>query len=573
MENRFLKKRFYSFKEKLVMAFIIVGILPLLILSIYNLCFIYGSTKDGIEQYTLSNMQTSEALINNSMIGFKNMVEFIANSEEVKNVMIKEQEKISKGEYFDDTQKLYNITTTLAATLPIQMPIHIVDNNKKSRFSTTNYYKPIYEDSRGDFYKIMDMNEDNVAKQIHRRFDQSISKDVVMVMGKSIIDKSTGNHLGYIIIEVLDEYFQNFIENISFFDNTNVYMIDNKGYIVTDNLYKNKTGYELGIKNNNNVQKVNDFKKLYYFSKGSGNIKIVSIIPLKNLFKELYKNIKFSFALTIIVIMLGVVMIIIFSRLISKPIHEMNLMMVEVEEGNRNVQVNYTRNDEIGELCFRFNEMIREINRLIDEDYNKKLLIKQAEFKALKAQVNPHFLYNTLGAINWMAKLGEKEGVIEMTNALSKFFRYSSKNNDDKVLVEEELNQIKNYLTIQSYRYKDKLNVTFDVDKNILNETMLKLMLQPIVENAIVHGLEPKLGEWSLVIRGYIEGSFIVFKVIDNGIGLGNSKKHGEGIGVKNLDERIKIYYGKKFGVKSYIKDGLTVFEIVFPKREGNSSD
>ncbi len=247
--------------------------------------------------------------------------------------------------------------------------------------------------------------------------------------------------------------------------------------------------------------------------------------------------------------------------------------MKEVELGNRDVYVDFNSNDETGLLVKRFNNMIKEINRLIEADYKKQILIQQTEFKALKAQINPHFLYNALNSISWMARLGLNNEVEDMTNALSKFFRYSISNTGEIVEVKQEIEQINNYLKIQKNRYRDKLSISIEVSEEILNLKILKLILQPLVENAIIHGLEPKIDSGKLIIKGFIKDNLLIFKIIDDGIGFGQSKHNGEGIGISNVNKRIKIYYGKDYGVTYSNINGLTEALIRIPKDGGVNND
>ena len=561
-----MSKRYHTFKKKLTLAFILVGVCPLLIFGIYNIIYVYKSTEKEIREFTVSNMETSIRNINKSMIGFRNMVDVVSTNKEIIKILNKDN-KVKKSERFEDTQKLYSVTSSLISTMPLKMPIHIVDKNGISRYSSTKYYKPIYEDTKEDFYKILNKEPDSVHQKIYRRYDQTLGGDVVFILGKAVLDKNK-NVVGYVIIEILDKYFDQYINNISFFKETNVYITEFNGNIITDKLNKGDTG-----KNINKVLNSIEKENLYYSSDISGRFEIISTIPKTSLYGELYKNIKVFIIVFLVTVTLAVIVIYFLSKRISEPIHEMSMAMKKVENGNRDVKVEYIGDDELGELCNKFNNMILEINRLIEEDYNKRLLIRQAEFKALKSQVNPHFLYNSLATINWMVKLGEKEKVIKMIDALSKLFRYSCKNNNDTVLIRDEINGIKNYLIIQECRYDGKLKVTLDIHKDIENKKIIKLILQPIVENAIIHGLSNKIGDWVLVIKGYIKGSEIIFEVKDNGVGVGNSNHSGEGIGVLNVDERIKIQYGKNYGICNYEEDGFTIFKINIPIEEAKDEE
>lgn len=564
MYNQIMVKRYQTFKDRITIAFIIVAICPFLIFGIYNLIYTYNSTKEEVEKFTLSSIKNSSENITNSMTGFSNMVDFIASNKEIIDI-VKKCNKGNEEEGFKDTQKLYNITSTLISTMPMKMPIHIIDKNKISRYSSTSYYKPIYKDVYFDFYKVLDDEENRVHQKIYRKFDSELDQDVVLVLGKAIVDNDK-KIIGYIVIEILEKYFNQYIDDVTFFKDSNVYVTDINNKIIVDRNHIENVG-----KNLNKV--VNKKDIIYYSSKNRKKFNVISTIPKKDLYYELLNNIKVFFILIIIVIILGIIVIYNLSRKISDPVHEMSEVIKKIESGNRNIKVKYSGNDEIGELCNKFNSMIQEINRLIEEDYNKKILINQAKFNALKAQINPHFLYNALGTINWIVKLDEKDKVIKMINALSRLFRYLCRNGEEEVLIEEELKAIDNYLYIQKIRYEDRLNIEYLINEEIKKYKMVRLTLQPIVENAIVHGLSNKSGKWKLIINGEIEGKYIVFKIKDNGVGLGNSKHTGEGVGIDNVDTRIKIQYGEEYGI-SYEKDGeLTVFVIKIPLREAANEE
>lgn len=564
-----------SFKKKLYTAFFMVGIIPLIILCIYEFTFIIKNTESNIESYTKSNIEIASELIDSNVDTYTKMVSFIADNEEVQNIL--EKDRLKGGKSFEDTQELYKITRALMATQAKDIPLHIVNVDKKSRFSTTDYYSPIYLDDRGDFYERLAINEGLVVTQIHRRVEGSESKDTVLVIGKAIVDKNSKALIGYIIADVYDSYFDNIFSSISIAKGTNIILMDSNGYIITDKINKSDTGFRFNNKYLNSLEKEKGIFNLklknkayrgYFTTTKATEIKVLEIIPRNYFFYEALDNMKFLIVLGVFVILAATVSCLELSKRISKPIVDMTSIMKKVEGGDRSVLVSATEEDEIGQLARSFNDMLKEINRLIDEDYKKELLLQQAEFKALKAQVNPHFLYNALGSINWMARLGEKDSVIETTEALAKFFRYNVNNIEDMVYVRQEIEQINNYLTIQKQRYKDRFTIDILVEKEILELKILKLMLQPLVENAIVHGLEPKRGNGKLRIEGYAELDLICFNVIDDGVGVGNSNTKGEGIGIDNVDKRVKLYYGREYGVNQIEENGQTIFSIKIPKKE-----
>lgn len=219
-----------------------------------------------------------------------------------------------------------------------------------------------------------------------------------------------------------------------------------------------------------------------------------------------------------------------------------------------------------------------------DREYSLAMLKKQAEIKALQNQINPHFLYNTLDCIRGMAIEQGADNIEEMTRALSGMFRYSiSRKGKTKALMEEELANVDNYLRIQQYRFRNKINITETIDPAAKKCCVPKLLIQPIVENAVFYGLEPKTGERNLNIEAYCTGKKLIVKVEDNGVGMSFDKlrtindamcsgvsmgDNGRGtqLGIVNVNERLRLLYGEEFGLRIFScpKVGTTI-EMVLP--------
>lgn len=221
------------------------------------------------------------------------------------------------------------------------------------------------------------------------------------------------------------------------------------------------------------------------------------------------------------------------------------------------------------------------LSYLMEQNVEEQRQKRKSELKALQAQINPHFLYNTLDSIIWMAEWGKTKEVVLMTSSLAKLLRQSISNQNELVRVEEEVEYTRSYLTIQKMRYKDKLEYEILVNPEIQSKKLPKLVLQPLVENAIYHGIKYKEGKGVVCIDGYKEGSCMVLKVQDDGIGMNEEqlKKIFEkretdtrrnGVGVLNVHERIQLYYGKEYGLKFSSIEGFgTTVEIRIPWEEG----
>jgi len=294
------------------------------------------------------------------------------------------------------------------------------------------------------------------------------------------------------------------------------------------------------------------------------------------------KNIiQFYFSLIgIIFILLVIIISILISKKISKPIKVLQGSMKEVQNGNFKINIKVKSSNEIGELEKDFSIMIKKIKELITQNAEKQKLIRESELKALQAQINPHFLYNTLETIICMAK-SEKD-VIRITAALAKLLRIGISKGKELITIEEEVEHVRSYLIIQKTRYMDKFDFTINIEPDILKLRIIKIILQPIIENAIYHGIKKKKTSGHIKINGSLNGKNIVLQVMDDGIGMTKerinevfkndcSKFPNSGIGISNVNQRLKLYFGDKYGLSctSKEKEG-TKIDIIIPKVNGD---
>ena len=270
------------------------------------------------------------------------------------------------------------------------------------------------------------------------------------------------------------------------------------------------------------------------------------------------------------------------SKGISEPILAIRSVMRKVEKGDLETHVEIKRSDEVGELAGSFNHMVNKLNLLVKEREENQKKLRIAELNALQAQINPHFLYNTLDSINWMARAGQIDQVSEMVDSLSVFFRISLSGGKTFITVEEELRHVENYILIQKKRYEKYLDYEIDVPEHIRGYQCLKMILQPLVENSIYHGIKEK-GEKGLIRISASELSdSIIFCVTDTGQGMTKEKlqeiqamlrkgeEHDAGsYGVMNVQRRIQTYFGKGYGLyfRSVWGEGTEV-KVVIPRKQ-----
>lgn len=326
--------------------------------------------------------------------------------------------------------------------------------------------------------------------------------------------------------------------------------------------------------------------------------KIVGIAPLQEIVEdanEIRQLIIVSVGLSILFV---VVLYFFISSRLTKPLKVLKSRMRKAALGNLDAKVTPTGSDEIADLGNSFNTMIEQIKVLIARSIQEQKQIQKSELRTLQAQINPHFLYNTLDSIIWMAEAGKNVQVIELVKALSRFFRISLSKGKDWITVADELEHVHNYLVIQQVRYRDILEFSIDIDPGAFQHPILKMTMQPIVENALYHGIKNKRGKGMILISGQLDdtGQTLVIKVQDNGIGMSQraldllieriggstqlaspgdeaeeSNPEG-GFGLHNVNQRIRLYYGAEYGLAIDSTEGIgTTVAIRIPILPGGN--
>lgn len=292
----------------------------------------------------------------------------------------------------------------------------------------------------------------------------------------------------------------------------------------------------------------------------------------KSVYQMLLAEIPLIAGCVLIIFILGMA----FSRLFTRKIEMLTENMDQVNHGSREVTVTSDAEDEVGVLIRSFRRMMGEIDRLISEVYENKIALKEFELKALTAQINPHFLYNSLSIINWMAiKSGQKE-ISKVTLDLSTFYRTALSKGEDMVTVENCIRNIEAYLSIQLVMHDNDFTVEWKIDSQVKAEKVPKLILQPVVENALEHGLDVKEeGDKILQLSFLDAGDAVLLRVEDNGMGMEQSVAESlvtyqaEGYGLKNVNDRICLLYGEEYKIRITSSVGKgTVVEMRIPKGE-----
>lgn len=387
---------------------------------------------------------------------------------------------------------------------------------------------------------------------------------------------------GVLLVDMNFTGIEQLFKNVSMDNSSYIYLIDGEGEII---YHPRQQLIYANLIDENNIM-ASDYEDGNHKEKFQGNSrlitvktvgytgwKIVCVTPMNEVIYNYSEMGIFS-----IFIMLLFITIIAFSNFfvstrITNPITELEKSVKRLENGESDIEILVDGSYEVRHLAKAIKSMVNQMHLLMDNIVKEQEAKRKSELNALQAQINPHFLYNTLDSIIWMVENENYDGAIKMVTALAKLFRISLSKGKNIISLNDEIEHVRNYLTIQSIRYKNKFEYFIECDENTLNLCSLKLVIQPLVENAIKHGMEFMDGEGEITIKTYINQNDLYIDVIDNGFGMtqenaevilsGNVKLNskGSGIGLKNVNERIKICFGNSYGLSifSELDEGTTV--------------
>ncbi|WML27301.1 sensor histidine kinase [Neobacillus sp. OS1-33] len=417
-----------------------------------------------------------------------------------------------------------------------------------------------------------------------------------VTFARAIYDFNTHKLLGVLMLDCDIKIFQA-LDNDIIPNMTNLSLVNNKGLILYDNtlskIGKTLPKYYQGKLSSNHGgtnQEVKDGHLTVIAPFPDNNWNIVASIPMNELYKPYNLSEKLIIYISITCAVIFILLSLLLSNQLTRPTIELSKIMRTNKQLKKVSNDKYlNRKDEVGILYTEYNNMIEAIQKYIKESYQNKLITLDSQMKSLEAQINSHFLYNTLESINSIAEIEEIESISIMTKALGDMFRYSIKTESELVLLNDEIDHVKNYITIQNIRYDNSIDFNLEIPSKLSSCRILKLILQPIIENSILHGLEKKKMKGTVKIKAYeISQSRIVFEISDNGIGIERDKlsdirnflqeqpefkelgkRSKESIGLKNVHSRIALYYGLEYGlnVESEPNKGTTI-KICVPKIE-----
>jgi len=361
-----------------------------------------------------------------------------------------------------------------------------------------------------------------------------------------------------------------------------VYLVNRDGEIIYhprqqliySNLIEENNKEQAAFEDGNHMETFHDEKRLVTVKTvGYTGWKIVGITPMSDITSDYQQMSLFAVFIMFFAVFILVFLNMFVSSWIANPIKSLEKSVKKLENGVKDVDISISGSYEIQHLGKAIRSMVNQMHTLMDNIMIEQESKRKSELDALQAQINPHFLYNTLDSIIWMIENENYDGAIIMVTALARLFRISLSKGKNIITVRDEIEHARNYLTIQNIRYKNKFTYDIEVDERTLNLASIKLIIQPLIENAIYHGMEFMGGDGEILVKTYMKEEDLYIDVIDNGLGMLQEvadalltnetkiEKKSSGIGLKNVNERIQLYFGKDYGLKVYSEpdEGTTI--------------
>ena len=486
-------------------------------------------------EYTNKNVISTSRYITLYADKLKNMINLLSVDADVRNFLISGNEDSKKS----IKKMIYSI---LGNNKGIKS-ITVIGKNGNIVSSDKNNDMKISENMMKEKWYVDAINNSDmpVFNPSRKNSTSSMNSALWFLSISRDIKNSKGENLGVIVFDIKYEILERYLNSISFGKQIDNIIVDKNNNIIyykdvkcfadkkclakfsEKNKNKDTYLYETQIENTNwNLRSLANTNDLVTLKKNFSHIVIIIFLV----------SLAFSSIITFIVI-----------TKILRPLIKLENHMQNFENNLREFHLSEKTGYEIQNLVEHFNVMVEKIKYL-----------REYEIKALHSQINPHFLYNTLDTIIWMAEFEDNEKVISITKSLANYFRLSLSNGHEKIPLKDEIMHTKEYLFIQKQRYEDKLSYFFNIEnESLLSIEVPKIIIQPIVENSIYHGIKNLSGNGIITIDVYRENSTVNISVKDNGIGFEKAKQFKKsktgGVGTKNVDKRIKFYYGKNYGV------------------------
>ncbi|GGH10838.1 sensor histidine kinase [Paenibacillus segetis] len=553
--------RKFKIQNRLTIIFLVVSVIPILFIGFYSYSIYSKSINEKLSKSTFQAL----TLLNKNMLTELNSYQFLAGSVST-NSTIQERLAAVPGQTAPSNAAI-NITmdNIYRNIYPAYVQNVRIINSKREPIYELGY-DGIPDDKYEDIIHQVDLN----TPYDSLNYVKSYRTSNTIVLGRKINDlNNIDNQLGYVFVFIGGELFSKVIlSSVDLGTGSNIMIMDKEGKIMSssnketllgDSYYKdelfNQIKKQERLKNHSFTGTVNGhMQQVSYINNSQLGWYLVSTVPFSYINSETSKITTSLLIVISIIIVLCILIILVLYASILKPIRQIIAFCNQISYGDLSNRIEDYSKDEMAVLANKINSMVAKIEQLMKDQKSHQKRRRSLELQMLQSQINPHFLFNTLNSLRWLAIINQVPVLSDGISSLAELLRSTIINQDEQITIEQELQNLDNYFAIQKIRYADNFDIEYDLDKSLLHSMIPKLILQPIAENAIIHGVTDIGGKVLIQIRIYLEDEHnIAIEIMDNGKGFDTTKQGNadklSGIGITNVAERIKLQYGDSYGL------------------------
>ena len=585
------REKFHSIRTTILLSYFLIAMISLLVFAVVALHYTEKTVLENAEEYSIQLINQVNSDIDSYMGYLRNTAVLISSNSDVHDYLFGTDDYEKEKEL---KERIVAQFKTIMDTRDDIVNIGIIGEN--GRYILNQGYFRLNENVNLDTvdwiqraksnHGIIEISSSHVQNVVDGRYEW------VVTLSRGLQNLSTKTSEGVFFVDLNYSSISELCDSISLGTRGYIYILDSAGNLIyhpqQQLLYSGLKSERIEeILDTTEKSFVTEDGKLYCISKSTDTgWTVVGVAYTAELLKNSAEATKIYFISALFILLAALTLAIFLSSAITRPIKRLSDSMREVEKGNfERAKLEVRGENEISRLNTNFNLMTAEIKHLMDQNLEEQRQKRKSELMALQAQINPHFLYNTLDSIIWMAEWGKNKEVVTMTSSLAKLLRQSISNQNELVRVEDEVEYTRSYLVIQKMRYKDKLEYDILVEPEILDFKVAKLILQPLVENAIYHGIKYKEGKGKVLVEGFLRDHELILSITDDGIGMNEQQllqifekretdRKRNSVGVLNVHERIRLYYGKEYGLTFESVEGVgTKVEIHIPYMEAKTGE
>lgn len=556
------KRLRHSFRLKMTLSFILLLLVFMFAITIEMYYYTRQAMVEKTQAYMRSAAEACSVNIDSSIREIEDVTLSIIGNATIQAALDSStRDDLSYYEQYQLTQSIQDYMSSYAL-LRLEVQSLCIQSTSGQTYSYTKNRQP--------FQEMLEEHEEEIY-QLDGKVKWFISnpEGTMISCARAINSLSDLSTIGIVSVNVSEAYIRSFYSELTLPSAGQVYIIDEENTVLSSYDGENM-GQTIGAEfqevladGGDKYTELDNGDTVYVSDWMTNRWRLVVTIPASYYMSGVSRIGVVIFVSVVIMALVAAVIVSMMTKHLTKPINELACAMTDFGNGNFDAKSPVTSSDEIGLLSDTFNRMVADMNSLCDRVYEQQILRQDAELKTLQMQINPHFLYNTLDTINWMSRAKGVDDVGEMAYALGCLLRHSLSKGDFTTL-EHELNALEYYLKIQNYRYSDKLTAVIDIDPSFYNIDIPKLLIQPVVENAIIHGIEEKLDSGTVRIWAEMDGTQdVLIRVEDDGVGMSEATlqrilrdtqdtgtRGRPHIGVANVDKRIRMYYGEGYGLE-----------------------